>query len=765
MKHFKNLKIYFSITLISSIVLVNFSFNYTVLDNSTGLQFVKIPKGDFLMGADIDPSYIVANEKKGWKSIFIQDEFPIRRIKLSLDFEISKYEVTNAQYEQFDSKHRDLRGNFMNISTLDNEAVVYVSWEDAYKYTQWLSKNDADYDYRLPTEAEWEYVCRAGTRTAFNDGLNKDIYKNNPFSSIEMESKHYKFPYPFTWSNGCRNWVTWTPEECIGVDDVYPNKTQIKDADLTIGMSQPNNFGVYDMHGNVEEWVSDWYGLYDKKNILNPLGPSKGDFKVIRGGSHNNHVQHARSSNRMSSAINDKNYFVGFRVVRTLKTKKISQKHSKNFTRNWSDNVKKKDFKWNKDSNEPTFYMESVFELIPKLEDGSHYGSPEQLRQFGFDGSNQKPLLTGPLYTHNHSPTITWCRNGDVFMSWFTGESEVGPELSLVATRGIRSQNGKINWTYPSEFLKAADRNMHSSNIIIDKNGVLHQMSSIGLAGRWDKLALGYRRSMDNGATWSPVRMVLELDHGFTDGCSMQGNMFEKSNGDLVFIVDDKEDGTSNTGSIVTSSDGGNTWYRKGHSSTTSNTLRIAGLHSAVIEINDINGDKKNDLLAIARDNGAYFGGKAPQSISIDGGETWQRSASVFPSIKGEQRFSLLRLPYSQKLDGKQPILFVGFANEGIQGRNAEGKLDTIRGLYVSLSYNEGKTWPSEYRKVVSDITGSNEKTLEIAPWQKKNVFKKAKSLDIGYMSATQSPDGLIHLTDGKLVFTFNTSWINQKSN
>ena len=765
MKHFKILKIYFSITLISSIVLVNFSFNYTVLDDSTGLQFVKIPKGDFLMGADLDPSYIVANEKKGWKSIFIQDEFPVRKIKLSSDFEISKYEVTNTQYEKFDPNHKVLRGSFMNISELDNEAVVYVSWEDANKYTQWLSENDTEYDYRLPTESEWEYVCRAGTKTAFNDGSNIDIYKNNPFPASEIESKHYKFPYPFTWSNGCRKWVTWTPEECVGVDDVYPSKTQIKDTDLTVGMGKPNNFGVYDMHGNVEEWVSDWYGVYDINDKLNPIGPVTGDFKVTRGGSHNNHVQHARSSNRMAAAINDKNYFVGFRVVRTLKENDANRKHGEIFKRNWSNNVTQKDFNWKKDSEEPHFSMESLFELVPKLEDGSHYGSLEQLRQFGFDGSNNKPLLTGPLYTHNHSPTIAWCPNGDIFLSWFTGESEVGPELSLVASRGVRSQNGKIKWTYPSEFLKAADRNMHSSNIIIDKYGVLHQMSSIGVAGRWDKLALGYRKSSDNGATWSPVKMILELDHGFTDGCSMQGNMFEKSNGDLVFIVDDKGDGTSNTGSIVISSDGGNNWYRKGHSSTTPDTLRIAGLHSAAIEISDINGDKKNDLLAIARDNGAYFGGKAPQSISIDGGDTWQRSASVFPSIMGEQRFFLLRLPYSKKLDGKQPIIFVGFANDGIEGRNSEGKLDYIHGLYASLSYDEGKTWPREHRKVLSDIKGVDEKMIEVAPWQKKNVFKKEKSLDIGYLSAVQSPDGLIYVTDGKLIFTFNTSWVNQNSN
>ncbi|MCK4751400.1 MAG: formylglycine-generating enzyme family protein, partial [Bacteroidales bacterium] len=368
-------------------------------------EFVAIPAGSFTMGADIDPEYIVAGDKKAWRSIFIQDEYPRRKINISEAFEISKYEVTNAQFEQFDPSHHIWRGRFMDISTADNEAVVYVSWDEAVAYAEWLSVNDPDYNYRLPTEAEWEYVARAGTRTAFSDGRKGDIYSLNPFNPDQMERMNYQWPYPFTWSNGCRGWVTWTPENCTGVDDVYPDNNNIRDADLSSGHFGPNDFGVYDMHGGVEEWVLDWYDLYNPKETRDPVGPSSGDFKVVRGGSHNNHIQHTRSANRMSSARNDKHYLLGFRVVRISGKQKQAAPKTQLRVRPWAENVKVKTYHWGEDRNEPVFSMISLYELVPMMEDGSHYGSREQLIQFGYDPENNAPAITGPLYTHNHSPT------------------------------------------------------------------------------------------------------------------------------------------------------------------------------------------------------------------------------------------------------------------------------------------------------------------------------------------------------------------------
>jgi formylglycine-generating enzyme required for sulfatase activity len=736
------------------------------------LEFAEIPAGSFVMGADLDPKYITAGPEEGWRSIFIQDEFPAREVTISKSFAISKYEITNAQYEAFDPDHRRWRGNFVDLSTKDNEAVVYVSWEDVVLYTRWLSEADTQYDYRLPTEAEWEYVARAGTSAPYSDGMNGDIYELNPMNEQEMETMNYQWPYPFTWSNGCRSWVKWLPENCTGVEDVYPNKYDIRDADLTVGTGDPNGLGVYDIMGNVEEWVLDWYGLYDPDETVDPVGPSMGDFKVSRGGSHNNHIQHMRSANRMSSAVNDMHYMLGFRVVRVPKGRQLPGPSLEQAIYPWAENVTQGHYQWNASSAEPVFSIHSLYELVPQKEDGSHYGSDAQMQQFGFDPDREVPILTGPLYTHNHSPTITWCKNGDLLVSWFSGESEIGPELTLLACRGVRQPDGSLEWTPPAEFLKAADRNMHSSNLLNNSVSVesgsgeaftLHQMASIGVAGRWDKLALGYRKSSDNGATWSPIEMVLELDHALNDGASMQGNMFERSNGDLVFVTDDESDSVFNTGSLVVSEDGGNTWTRRGHSSTTPGEQRIAGLHAAVLEIDDRNGDGEPDLLAIARDKGKYFDGKAPQSISYDGGDTWERSPTVFPSISSGRRFSMIRLRYTpeqEEYPGVVPILFVGFADEGFPARNGEGAIEEIKGMYAAVSFDEGKTWKVEHRRVLSDLQGDSTMELHTAPWQRTDVISRNTGQDGGYMIATQTPDGMIYLTDGKLVYQFTLPWV-----
>ena len=748
------------------------SLNTNAQKTNQQLEFMAIPSGSFRMGADLNPKYIAAGKDERWRSIFIQDEFPQRKVYITKPFEISKYEITNFQYEQFDAQHKKWRGHFMDISTGDNEAVVYVSWEEAVAYTIWLSQNDSHFEYRLPTEAEWEYVDRAGTKTPFNNGKEGNIYHLNPFSELQMKKMNYQFPYPFTWTNGCRKWVTWLPENCTGVEDVYPNKFNIKNVDLTVGQSQPNRFGVYDMQGSVEEWVLDWYGPYDKNDTIDPVGYASGDFKVTRGGSHNNHVQHTRSANRMSSAKNDKHYLLGFRVVRVPKGQRLKAPGLKQPVRPWAKNVPPGKYRWKEDSAEPKFSITSLYKRVAMKTDGSHYGSEKQLRQFGFDPENCTPLLTGPLYTHNHSPTITWAENGDILVSWFSGESEIGPELTLLASRGKRKSDGSIYWTPPSQFLKAADRNMHSSNLLnnaigFQKNSdaqfTLHQMASIGVAGRWDKLALGYRKSTDNGATWTPVKMVLELDHALNDGESMQGNMLQTENGTLIFVTDDDGDGISNTGSLVVSTDNGQTWQRRGHSSTTPDSLRIAGLHAAVVETADVNNDGKNDLLAIARDAGKYYAGIAPKSISTDGGKTWKRSPSVFPSIKSGQRFTLLRLRYSKGANANHssgPILFTGFANDSIQARNSEGKPDEISGLYAALSFDEGKTWPENFRKVISNVQGTQAKEIIMAPWQRKSTLTRTKGQKEGYMSVTQTPDGMIFLTDGKMIYSFNLAWL-----
>ena len=729
-------------------------------------DFVPIPVGSFVMGADLYPKYINADSSLNWRCIFIQDEFPTRQVRFTQPFAISKYEITNAKYEKFRPNHRFWRGKFRDISTEDNEAVVYVTWYDAVEYTRWLSQNDDRFDYRLPTEAEWEYAARAGTRTPFGNGIDGGIYNLDPYNSELVKRMNYTIyedgalKYPFTYSNGCRSWVTWRPEDCANVEDAYPNNDMVQDADLTIGHQGPNSFGVYDMHGSVEEWTLDWYGQYAISDTVNPLGYKTGSFKVIRGGSHNNHVQYARSANRSGAAPADKHFLLGFRIVRVPKGQTLPQPHLEQPVRPWAETTLEGPYNWPPDNDIPIFSKISLYELVPKMKDGSHYGSKKQLAQFGFGPLKNIPLLTGPLYSHNHSSTITWAENGDILVSWFSGESEVGAELTLLACRGKRQPNGSLIWTSPSEFLKAPDRNMHGTHLLnnqkrldagLDSHFILYQLASIGTDGRWAKLVPGYRISSDNGKTWSEIRILGDGLHNRSDGTQLQGNSLVTADGKIIFIADDRE----STSCIIISKDGGQTWETRGYSGNTETDERIVGIHANVVEIEDVNGDGQTDLLALGRDGGRNFNGVLPKSISTDGGFTWGRSATELPSVSTGQRVSLIRLEHS-KYTGTKPLMMTGFGE--LEAKDTNGKPTLVSGLYAALSFDEGKSWPAKYRRIVSDDSGD----IEIAPWQRQATLTQTSGQPEGYMSATQTPDGMIYLTDGKIVYSYNLAWLAQ---
>src|SRR4030042_335935 len=124
-----------------------------VFVNSIGMKLIRIEPGSFVMGQA---------EGGDW------DERPLHKVTITKSFLMSATEVANAQYEQFDPDHKKLRGKF-GFSKGDDEAVVFVSWDDAVNFCKWLSKKEGK-TYRLPTEAEWEYGCRAGTETLFWSG-------------------------------------------------------------------------------------------------------------------------------------------------------------------------------------------------------------------------------------------------------------------------------------------------------------------------------------------------------------------------------------------------------------------------------------------------------------------------------------------------------------------------------------------------------------------------------------------------------------------
>lgn len=270
-------------------------FSVRCLKDSSNLNIPTsyIPAGTFTMGSPTSEANRNNDETQ-------------HEVTLSA-FRMSKYEITNAQYAAFlnakgigsdgiytagaypydtliyassgvyDFGLHYTNNHWVPVAGYANNPVIYVTWYGATEYATYAGGT-------LPTEAQWEYACRAGTTTPFNTG--------NCLSNLQA-NYFWDFPY-----NTCTNSVT----KC-------PGQTQ------AIGSYAPNAYGLYDMHGNVHEWCSDWYGNYPTTAQTNPTGPSTGLACLIRGGSWPFYAMYCRSASRNAGSPNNYDFFVGFRVV------------------------------------------------------------------------------------------------------------------------------------------------------------------------------------------------------------------------------------------------------------------------------------------------------------------------------------------------------------------------------------------------------------------------------------------------------------------
>jgi formylglycine-generating enzyme required for sulfatase activity len=217
------------------------------------IQWVSIPAGTFTMGS---PS---------------SNEAPQHSVTLS-GFKMSKYEVTFAQYDAFCDATGRTKPSDEGWGR-GNRPVINVDWNDATAFAQWMG-------CRLPTEAEWEYACRAGTTSPFNTG-----------SCLSSSEANYDGNYPYS--------------TCA--QGTFLGKPQ------PAGSYAPNAWGLYDMHGNVWEWCSDWYGDYSSGAQTNPNGPSSGSDRVLRGGGWRSAA--CRSAGRGSGFPFSRTNDWGFRLV------------------------------------------------------------------------------------------------------------------------------------------------------------------------------------------------------------------------------------------------------------------------------------------------------------------------------------------------------------------------------------------------------------------------------------------------------------------
>ena len=195
------------------------------------------------------------------------DEKPAHRVTITQPFHMSVTEVTLGQFRAFEP-------DFRKGKAADDEAVGGITWTRAVAFCEWLSKKEGK-TYRLPTEAEWEYACRAGTTTLFHTGDTLPDGHQKWFGEQGRRSLYFpdgKMPPEYAWQEGTTS--------------------------LRVAQKAPNAWGLHDMHGNVAEWCLDWYGPYESEDQTDPLGRSGGDFRVFRGGSHSMLTRMIRSANR-----------------------------------------------------------------------------------------------------------------------------------------------------------------------------------------------------------------------------------------------------------------------------------------------------------------------------------------------------------------------------------------------------------------------------------------------------------------------------------
>ena len=308
--------------------------------NSIGMPFVLVPAGTFWMGsADTHATPAALAQRfpllEAERFTLLADENPVHQVQISKPFYMGQHEVTvgqlrrfiaasgyqpesiadgtggygyNPQYDPASTRRgdafegRDPRYSWRNpgFAQGDDHPVVNVTWNDAQALATWLSRSEG-HTYRLPTEAEWEYACRAGTRTLYPHG-------DDPQGLLRSANTFDQ--------DSAQNWPKWQ-QHALKSRDGYAFTAPV-------GSFAPNAFGLYDMLGNTWEWVSDWHGddTYTKNAApspaTNPQGPADGNVRVRRGGSWHTWAFYARCGYRNWNSPQTRYTLVGMRLVREV---------------------------------------------------------------------------------------------------------------------------------------------------------------------------------------------------------------------------------------------------------------------------------------------------------------------------------------------------------------------------------------------------------------------------------------------------------------
>ena len=235
------------------------------ITNSLGMEFVLIKPAKFMMGSPEDEPGRYTGER-------------LHAVNLTNPFYLQTTEVTQAQWKAV----MDQNPSSQKICG-DNCPVEQVSWDDAQRFIQKLNRKEGTDKYRLPTEAEWEYACRAGSTTAFANG---DITELQCDRDPNLDAI---------------GWYCWN------------SKNRIQ----PVAQKKPNAWGLHDMPGNVQEWCQDWFGVYPSDEVTNPKGPPSGSYRVMRGGTWYSPARDTRCASRFGSPVRYRFRHIGFRLYRT----------------------------------------------------------------------------------------------------------------------------------------------------------------------------------------------------------------------------------------------------------------------------------------------------------------------------------------------------------------------------------------------------------------------------------------------------------------
>jgi formylglycine-generating enzyme required for sulfatase activity len=241
--------------------------------NSLEMKFVPIPEGSFMLGSPRDEQGRYNDET-------------LHKVTITKPFYMQTTQVTQAQWEAI-MEHNPSRFNIQG----DECPVEKVSWDDVQEFIEKLNKRENTDKYRLPTEAEWEYSCRAGSKTKFCFG--DDEYDEGMvgmlFSKLGARSELEEYAW---------------------------YKKNSEDMTLPVGQKKPNDWGLYDMHGNVCEWCRDIYADYPENHAVDPEGASEGNQYVLRGGSWDSNEDELRSADRRRDHPTTRKSRIGFRLAR-----------------------------------------------------------------------------------------------------------------------------------------------------------------------------------------------------------------------------------------------------------------------------------------------------------------------------------------------------------------------------------------------------------------------------------------------------------------